>query len=210
MIESLKSFFVEGGASFLAVMLISMIPICEARIAIPFGMSAEIWGTKALSPFMSFVAAFIGSSLISFFIILLLSPIFSKLKKTKHFKSFITKLENKFKKQSVDMQNPQNKRQSIFDIWFAVMLFVAIPAPMTGIWTGSAIASFTKLNLLQSFSAIVVGNFFACLLIYFVCTIFKDSIMFLLIASAIMIVIGVIVYLLSKNKKINEDINQAV
>jgi hypothetical protein len=81
------------------------------------------------------------------------------------------------------------------------MLFVAVPAPMTGIWTGSAVACFTNLNIMQSFSAIVAGNFIACLLLLFVCTIFKDSILFLLLASCIMIAISLGIYFLSKRKK---------
>lgn len=202
MIENLQNMFSNIGGSFLAVILISMIPICEARIALPFGMATEVWGTAALSPLASFIASFLGSSLVSLIILVCLKPLFAKLKKTKSFCNFVTKLENKFKKQSIDLNDNCEKKNKILSTWLAVMIFVAIPAPMTGIWTGSAVACFTNLNIMQSFSAIVAGNFIACLLLLFVCTIFKDSILFLLLASCIMIIISLGIYFLSKRKKI--------
>ena len=54
---------------WLAVMLMAMIPTIESKIAIPFGMNTEIWGTDALSGFESFLFAFLGSILPSFIII---------------------------------------------------------------------------------------------------------------------------------------------
>ena len=201
MVESIQNIFSNIGGSFLAVMLIAMVPICEARIALPFGMATEVWGASALSPFVSFLASFLGSSLVALIILICLKPVFARLKKTKTFANMIAKLETKFKKQSVELDDQNVKKHKTFSIWLAVMLFVAIPAPMTGIWTGSAVACFTNLNLLQSFTAVMVGNFIACVLILFVCTIFKDSILFLLLASVIMVIISVGIYFLSKRKK---------
>ncbi len=201
MIESIQNFFSNIGGSFLAVLLISMIPVCEARIGLPFGMAKEIWGAEALSPLMSFVASFLGSSLIALVILICLKPIFARLKKTKTFENLISSLESKFKKQSIELDDKEAKKHKTFNRWLGIMLFVAIPAPMTGIWTGSGIACFTSLNLWQSFSAIAVGNLFACVLVLFVCTIFKDSIIFLLIASSIMLVISLGIYFLSKKRK---------
>ena len=201
MIEYLQNLFSDIGGSFIAVFLISMIPICEARIGIPFGMATEIWKEQALSPFVSFVAGFLGSSFVSLIILICLKPIFNKLKKCSKVNKFITNIENKFKKQSEELDDKQVKKHKTFSLWLGVMLFVAVPAPMTGIWTGSAIASFTSLNILQSFSAVVVGNLIGCVLILFVCTIFKDSILFLLLASLIMVAISVAIYVLSKKKE---------
>ena len=201
MIDYLQNLFSDIGGSFIAVFLISMIPVCEARIGIPFGMAKEIWKEQALSPFVSFVTGFLGSSFICLFILIGLKPIFNKLKKTKTFGNFVTKLESKFKKQSEELDDKQVKNYKTFSMWLAVMLFVAVPAPMTGIWTGSAIASFTSLNIWQGFSAVVVGNLIGCALILLVCTLFKNSILFLLLASVIMVAISVVLYFLSKKKK---------
>lgn len=201
MINAIQQFFASGSGSFLSTLFISMLPICEARVGMPFGMSNEIWGAKALSPFTAFLASFLGSSLASMLIILLLKPIFQKLKNTKLFKNIIAKLEAKFKKQGSDMEKDDTSKNKTFAVWTAIMLFVAIPAPMTGVWAGSGIACFTRLNFWQSLSSVIVGNLLACVLLMLVCTIFKDSILFLLIASIIMIVISVIIYLLSSKRK---------
>jgi uncharacterized membrane protein len=48
-----------------------------------------------------------------------------------------------------------------------VFIFVAIPLPTTGVWTGSMIASFMKLRILPSFIAISIGNLVAGLIILF-------------------------------------------
>jgi hypothetical protein len=64
MVENVQQVFANNfeGFSFIAVLLISMIPICEARVAIPFGIATEIWGQSALHPFVSFVAAVLRSA----------------------------------------------------------------------------------------------------------------------------------------------------
>lgn len=201
MINAIQQFFVSGSGSFLSTLFISILPICEARVGMPFGMSSEIWGAKALSPFTAFWASFLGSSLASVLIILLIKPIFQKLKNTKLFKNLIARLETKFKKQGSDMEKDDTSKNKTFAVWTAIMLFVAIPAPMTGVWAGSGIACFTRLNFWQSLSSVIVGNLLACVLLMLVCTIFKDSILFLLIASIIMIVISAIIYLLSSKRK---------
>ncbi len=209
MVESLQNIFAESfsGFSFFAVILISMLPICEGRIGVPFGMAKEIWGENALSPIMSFVAAFIGSTLISALILLCLKPLFKKLKNSQKFKNFVAKFEKKFTKEATqvvdDKKTIKNKR---LNQWVSVMLFVALPAPLTGVWTGSGIAAYTNMNFWQSFSAIAVGNFIACLLIYLVCTIFKNSVLFILIASVVMI-IGYALYTLI-SKKLGQKQNQ--
>ena len=201
MIEVIQDFFSNIGGSFFAVFLISMLPICEAKIGIPFGMASEIWGEGALSPFISFLASFFCSSAISLLIIVCLKPVFARLRKTKTFCNLVAKLESKFKKQSEEIDDPDVQRHKVSSKWLAIMLFVAMPGPMTGIWAGSAIASFTELNLWQSFTAVSLGNLIGCLLVLFVCTIFKDSALFLLLAGTILAILGVAISLLSKHSR---------
>ena len=45
--------------------------------------------------------------------------------------------------------------------FFAVFIFVAIPLPMTGVWTGTAIAVFLNLKFHQSILPIMIGNLVA-------------------------------------------------
>lgn len=204
MINAIQNFFVNRGGSFWSTLFMSMLPVCEARIAMPFGMSS-LWGDNALSPFVSFVASFLGSSLASVFILLLLRPIFAKLKKSKALSKIVLKLEGKFKRQGNDMQTEDTSKNKTFAVWSALMVFVAVPAPMTGVWAGSGIACFTKLNFWQSLSAIVTGNLIACTILMLVCTIFKDSATFLLITSIVLIFATLTVCWITKRKKRNSN-----
>ncbi len=203
MVESVQQVFANNfeGLSFIAVVLISMIPICEARVAIPFGIATEIWGQNALHPFVSFVAAVIGGSIVSLIVLVLLKPLVSKLKETRRFKNLATKLENKFKKQTTDvLEQPDSIKNKKLNAWLSVTLFVAIPAPMTGIWSGAAVSCFTELSFFKSFSAVAVGNLIGCMLILLVCTVLKQYVFILLIASCIAVVVTIISVLLSKIK----------
>lgn len=204
MINAIQNFFVNSGGSFWSTLFISMLPVCEARIAMPFGMSS-IWGSNALSPFASFLASFLGSSIASIFILILLRPIFTKLKQSKTFSKIVLRLESKFKRQGNDMQTEDTSKNKTFAVWSALMVFVAVPAPMTGVWAGSGIACFTKLNFWQSLSAIVTGNLIACTFLMLVCTIFKDSTTFLLIASIVLIFATLAVCWIAKRKKRNSN-----
>ena len=131
----------------------------------------------------------------------MLKPIVKKLKQTKHFKSIATKIESKFQKQTAEMleENNETKNKKL-NTWLAVMLFVAIPAPMTGIWSGAALSCFTDLSFFKSFSAVAVGNLIGCMLILLVCTLLKNYIFILLIASCITVVVAIISVMLSKYK----------
>ena len=52
-----------------------------------------------------------------------------------------------------------------------VFIFVAIPLPMTGVWTGTAISVFLNLKFKHAVLPIVLGNFIAGLLISLLCVI---------------------------------------
>lgn len=80
-----------------------------------------------------------------------------------------------------------------------VFLFVAVPLPLTGVWTGTAIAVFSGLKFWQSILAAFAGNVVAGLLISFVCTVFPafTTLLFYLIIA---IVLMVVVYKLIKGR----------
>lgn len=195
MVEYLQNIFSNNmdGLSFLAVFLISMLPICEARIGIPFGMATEIWGASTLSPVASFFAGFLGSSLSSALVLICLKPLFKKLKKTTKFKNFASKFENKFSSSATNVINEKDvEKHKLINKWMSIMIFVALPAPLTGIWMGSGMAAYTDMNFWQGFSSVLVGNLIACLIIVFVCTILKDSVLFILLISLALILIYVL------------------
>ena len=103
-----------------------------------------------------FIISFFGNILPIPFILLLINKIFEWLKKIPGIKKPIIWLEEKTLK----------KRDKIdkYGIW-GLLIFVAIPLPGTGAWTGSLLASLLNLDRKKSFGVISIGVFIAGLII---------------------------------------------
>ena len=120
-----------------------------------------------MNPFVGFIISFLGNILPIPFILLLINWIFKVLKKVPGINKIIFWLEEKTLK----------KRDKIdkYGIW-GLLLFVAIPLPGTGGWTGALLASLLQLDKKKSFGVISIGVFIAGLII---------SVLSLLIGSAV-------------------------
>ena len=185
-----------GDNPILATIVISMVPVVELRGAIPFGSSKEIWGDNALSvPEASFYTV-IGSIISALAVILLMIPIFKLLKKTKIFRRFIESLEIKFKKKSdkIKMDAEENKKKSLKK-WLGVMTFVAIPLPLTGVWTGSAVAVFLEMGFWKSFTSISIGAIIAACIVMIVSSILGDGALVIFYAFLIILIVLVVAYI---------------
>lgn len=134
----------------LTVMLTAALPIIELRGAIPVGISL------GLTPVHAAILAFIGSMIPVPFILFKIRPIFNYLKKTKLFKKAIYKLTDKSFSKSYRIQK--------YGAW-GLLLFVAIPLPGTGVWSGSLAAALLDIRFKWAFPAIFVGNLIAGILI---------------------------------------------
>lgn len=110
----------------LIIFIISMLPILELRGGL---IAASLLKMKIIP---SFVICFLGNIIPIPFILWLITPIFNKLKKTKMFSGMVNKIENK----------ALSKRDQIEKLqYIGLMLFVGIPLPGTGAWTGCLIAA---------------------------------------------------------------------
>jgi len=186
-----------GNNPILATIFISMIPIVELRGAIPFGSSKEIWGDDALSIFEASVYSVIGSIISAVIIILLLIPIFNLLKKTKTFKRLVESFESKFKKQSDKIEEDSDKKKyKGLKKWLGVMTFVAIPLPLTGVWTGSAVAVFLQMGFFKSFSAISIGAIIAACIMMFVSKTLGDKALYIFYIFVVLFVVLITFYLI--------------
>ncbi len=208
----------------LAVFLLAMIPIAEARFAIPFGMS------MGLNPGAAFGFAFLGSCMIAPILLLILIPIINKLSKTKFFSKIGKFLYDKFEKKSKqvsdgdetkteeqDGQSTAKRKKITFtkrDLkrMAGTAGFVAIPLPLTGVWTGSAVASITKIGFFKGLMSIIAGNAVACGIITLISFLFADyvnyiTLAFLAIAIIVVIVLIIkfIVYKPNKTAETNAD-----
>lgn len=141
MIELIEAYF-SGVNKYLAVLIVSMLPVVELRGAIPFGISLGIdWKTV-------YFISVIGNIIPIPFIILFFRPIIEYFEKTKLFGNLAAKLKNRTAKK---IKNANKfKMLSLF-------LFVAVPLPGTGAWTGAAIAALMKLRIKDSVPAILAG-----------------------------------------------------
>ncbi len=128
---------------FLLTVLVSMVPIIELRGGIPFGVAA------GLPVWMAFLAAVIGNIIPAPFIIVFIKRIFAWMRrKLPKLNRVVDKLEQKahLKGQKVSKYK-----------YLGLAIFVAIPLPGTGAWTGSLAAAFLDMRLRKAMPAIVLG-----------------------------------------------------
>ncbi len=137
----------HGIPDWLVVFIISLFPILECRL----GMFTAIVLLQ-MNPFLGFIISFWGNILPIPFILLLINWI---LKKVPGINKIVFWLEEKTLK----------KRDKIdkYGIW-GLLLFVAIPLPGTGGWTGALLASLLHLDKKKSFGVIAIGVFIAGLI----------------------------------------------
>ena len=126
----------------LIVFIISMLPILELRGGL---IAASLLN---MNPVTSFIVCFLGNILPIPFILWFITPLFNKMKKTKLFSGLVDKLENK----------AMSKKEQIekYEFW-GLLLFVGIPLPGTGAWTGCLIAALLDMNKKKSFLAASLG-----------------------------------------------------
>lgn len=150
--RSIQEFLTAHGIpDWLVVFIISLLPILECRL----GMFTAIVLLR-MNPFVGFLISFLGNILPIPFILLLINKIFELLKKIPVINKPVYWLEEHTlkKKDKIDK----------YGIW-GLLIFVAIPLPGTGGWTGALLASLLHLDRKKSFGVICIGVFIAGLII---------------------------------------------
>lgn len=208
MTDAIKEFIVDvfGNYSWLGILVIAMIPLIELRGAIPFALGGA-WGIHKLTWFQAYSSAVIGATIPALVIIPLLIPIFEYLKKTKIFKKLVLRFEEKFTKnsQKIESQAEQqnNKRKAELKKFLGVLTFVAIPIPLTGAWTGSAVAAYLKMPFWKGILAIFLGNIISGAIMTVLCILFPsavDIILYAFLGLVLLVVLSSILMLLFKKK----------
>lgn len=133
------------------VLFIAALPLIELRGAIPIGVS------MGLSPIHAAILGVIGSLIPLPFLLFFLKPVFIWLRKTKLFKGFVDRTVKRTLKKSGNIE----KYRII-----GLILFVGIPLPGTGVWTGSLAAILFNIRIKHAFAAIVVGNILAGIIMF--------------------------------------------
>ena len=139
---------------YLLTIIISMVPIIELRGAIPVAVL-----TFHLTYFEAFILSFIGNCIPIFFIVKYIKPLFNFFGRFKPFKIIIDFATEKANKKIAENSKLQTAT------FFALYIFVAIPLPVTGAWTGSLIANFLDLPPKKAFLPLALGVFTAGIII---------------------------------------------
>ena len=155
--EALVQWFSDNLSQYISaeavVFIISMIPILELRGGLLAASLLKISAVKAIP------LCVIGNIIPIPFILLFINQIFKWLKRFRPFRGIVEKLENRALKKS------DNIRKGEF---IGLMLFVGIPLPGTGAWTGSLIASLLKVDIKKASLAILCGIVIATIIMYLV------------------------------------------
>lgn len=198
------------------VILLSCFPLIELKGAIPIGLKA------GLNIWQSAILGYLGSTIVSIPLFFLLIPIFNLLKKIPFLKKIIVKIEGVFHNKARKLaKNAYEKRGEITNLTeseieiktrkvlqSALLIFVAVPFPVTGVWTGTAIGVFLGLKFKETFPAIVVGNLIAGSIITLLTAFlsdYVDLIIYVLLAIAIIMLIIFIVKVAATPAKQEND-----
>lgn len=136
---------------FILTLLVSMIPVVELRGGIPFGVAA------GLPVWAAYLAAVIGNLLPVPFIVVYIQRIFMFMRQhMPRLNSVVDKMEQKAHLKSASVLKYQ---------YLGLAIFVAIPLPGTGAWTGALVAAFLDMRLKKAMPSIVGGVLSAGLII---------------------------------------------
>ena len=138
----------------LTTFLIAMVPVIELRGAIPVATAEGVPLVPAI------VTAVIGNLLPVPFIILFVRKVFAWMRgRNEKLNAFVTKIENRAMSKADSVQK--------YEFW-GLALFVAIPLPGTGAWTGALIAALLDMQPLKAFLSVALGVIGAGFIVAFV------------------------------------------
>lgn len=138
---------------YLIVFLVSMLPLIELRGAIPYAVLFE------LPKIPSFIISIIGNMLPVPFIYLFARKVLEFGKDKKFIGKFFTWCLEKGKKGGEKLEAKAGR-----GLYIALFLFVGIPLPGTGAWTGTLAASFLEMDFKKSVIAVTLGVLLAGLI----------------------------------------------
>ena len=135
--------------NYLWVFFLSMVPVLELRAAIPVG------ATLGLEWVANYLICVIGNMIPVPFILLFIRHVLEWMKKVPHLNKIAIWVENKAQKNTPKVQ----KYASL-----GLLLFVALPLPGTGAWTGALVAAMLDMRMKYAIPSIFCGVLIAGLI----------------------------------------------
>jgi len=128
-----------------------MIPLIEQRGAIPVGILAY-----HLNPWLVFLVSLLGSFIPAPFVYFFFNKILAWMKTVKMLHKFTDFIDRKIQKGAKQVEKYME---------IGLTIFVGIPLPTTGLWTGSAIAAFLGLDFKKSMICVFLGGVISAVII---------------------------------------------
>lgn len=128
-----------------------MVPLIEQRGAIPVGTIGY-----HINPILVFFVSLLGSVAPAPFVFFFFQKILNWMKTIKMFHKFTNFVEKKIQKGAKSMEGKTEA---------GLIIFVGIPLPTTGLWTGSAIAAFLGLDFKKSMICVFLGGVISAVII---------------------------------------------
>lgn len=172
---------------YIKLMLISILPVIELRGAIPLGIAMD------LNPTYVYISCLIGSSIVSVPVVLVFRQVIDYLRYRKYFNIVIRWIDAK-----IEIRAKKLKAASILGL----ILFVGVPLPTTGSWSGSALASIFKMRIKDALFGVFIGNAIAGAIILGVSLHISEGSTEIIIASILLVLIGIIVYMYKRKSKL--------
>ena len=135
----------------LKIFLISMVPLIEQRGSIPVGIIGY-----HLNPWLVFIVSLLGSFIPAPFVYFFFNRILDWMKTKKFLHKFTNFIEKKVQKGAKQVEQYME---------IGLTIFVGIPLPTTGLWTGSAIAAFLGLDFKKSMICVFLGGIISAVII---------------------------------------------
>ncbi len=148
--EYLVNFLGDKISAEMIAFIVSMLPILELRGGL---IAAKLMN---IDFFKAFAICYIGNMLPIPFILMFIRKIFKILKKIPKVEEMINKLEAR------SLRKADNVKKYRL---LGLLLFVGIPLPGTGAWTGALIADLLDIRIKHSFPVIALGVFIAGIII---------------------------------------------
>ena len=176
---------------YIKLMLLSMVPVIELRGAIPRGIAMD------LNPVYVYISCLIGSSLVSIPVVLIFRQLIDFFRHRKYFNIVIRWVDGK-----IESRAKKLKAASILGL----IVFVGVPLPTTGSWSGAALASIFKMRIKDALFGVFIGNAIAGAIMLGVSLHLSEGSTEMIIASALLVLVGMVFYIYKKrkNKKIME------
>ncbi len=155
MLQTISLWLHESEAGkFLLTMLISMTPVAELRVGVPAGVA------MGLSIPLALLAGIVGNMLPVPFVILFIRRVFKWVRiHIPRLGGVVDRLERRA------YEKIQNKSLVRYEAW-GLLLFVAIPLPGTGGWTGSLFAALLNIDFKKAFPIIALGILIAEIIMF--------------------------------------------